>query len=138
MTEANPSHLLDFQRFSSDQVADFNRRQVEIIRRHSPGRAILHNFMGAFTAFDHYAVGRDLDAAAWDSYPLGFLERSPRDDAFKTRHMRVGDPVSGVPSRSLSRLRAGPLVGDGATARGRELGAVESGAGAGRGAALDI
>ena len=92
VTEANPSQLLDFQRFSSDQVANFNRRQVEIIRRHSPGRAILHNFMGAFTAFDHYAVGQDLDAAAWDSYPLGFLERGPRDEAFKTRYMRVGDP----------------------------------------------
>jgi beta-galactosidase len=52
----------------------------------------LHNFMGAFTAFDHYAVGQDLDAAAWDSYPLGFLERGPRDEAFKTRYMRVGDP----------------------------------------------
>jgi beta-galactosidase len=48
--------------------------------------------MGAFTAFDHYAVGRDLDVAAWDSYPLGFLERSPRGEAFKTRYMRVGDP----------------------------------------------
>ena len=92
VTEANPSHLMDFQRFSSDQVVAFNRRQVEIIRRHSPGRAILHNFMGAFTAFDHYAVGQDLDAAAWDNYPLGFLERSSRDEAFKTRQMRVGDP----------------------------------------------
>jgi beta-galactosidase len=92
VTEANPSHLLDFKRFSSDQVVAFNRRQVDILRAHSPGRAILHNFMGAFDAFDHYAVGADLDAAAWDSYPLGFLERSRHSDAFKTRYMRVGDP----------------------------------------------
>jgi len=92
VTEANPACLLDFQRFSSDQLAAFNRRQVEIIRRYSPGRAILHNFMGAFAAFDHFALGRDLDVAAWDSYPLGFLERSNRDEAFKRRHMRVGDP----------------------------------------------
>ncbi|WP_424360920.1 beta-galactosidase [Methylocystis parvus] len=92
VTEANPAHLLDFQRFSSDQVVAFNRRQVEIIRKHSPGRTILHNFMGAFTAFDHYAVSQDLDAASWDSYPLGFLERSANDDAFKARYMRVGDP----------------------------------------------
>ncbi|WP_036279142.1 beta-galactosidase [Methylocystis sp. ATCC 49242] len=92
VTEANPSHRLDFQRFSSDQVAAFNRRQTEIIRRHAPGRAILHNFMGSFTAFDHYKVSQDLDAAAWDSYPLGFLERSPRSNAFKARYMRVGDP----------------------------------------------
>jgi beta-galactosidase len=92
VTEANPSHLLDFQRFSSDQVASFNRRQTKIIRRFSPGRDILHNFMGAFTAFDHYALARDLDAAAWDSYPLGFLERGSQSDAFKRRYMRVGDP----------------------------------------------
>ncbi|ARN83715.1 beta-galactosidase [Methylocystis bryophila] len=92
VTEANPACLLDFKRFSSDQVAAFHRRQVEIIRRHSPSRDILHNFMGAFTAFDHFAVGRDLDVAAWDSYPLGFLERSHRDEAFKRRFMRVGDP----------------------------------------------
>jgi beta-galactosidase len=92
VTQANPAHRLDFQRFSSDQVVAFNRRQVEIIRKHSPGRPILHNFMGAFTAFDHFALSRDLDAASWDSYPLGFLERSANDDAFKARYMRVGDP----------------------------------------------
>ncbi len=92
VTEANPAHLLDFQRFSSDQVRAFNRRQTEIIRRHSPGRAILHNFMGSFVAFDHFALSQDLDAAAWDSYPLGYLERSPRDEPFKARYMRVGDP----------------------------------------------
>jgi beta-galactosidase len=92
VTEPNPAHRLDFQRFSSDQVAAFNRRQVEIIRRYSPGRTILHNFMGSFTAFDHFAVSKDLDAAAWDNYPLGYLERSAADEAFKTRYMRIGDP----------------------------------------------
>ena len=92
VTEANPSHRLDFQRFSSDQVVAFNRRQVRILRRYSPGRTILHNFMGSFTAFDHYALSEDLDAAAWDSYPLGYLERGPRDDEFKQRYLRVGDP----------------------------------------------
>ncbi len=92
VTEANPSHLMDFQRFSSDQVIAFNRRQIQIIRRHAPGATILHNFMGSFVDFDHYALGDDLDVAAWDSYPLGFLERSSHDDAFKLRYMRVGDP----------------------------------------------
>ncbi|KAF0213266.1 MAG: beta-galactosidase [Methylocystaceae bacterium] len=92
VTEANPSHLMDFQRFSSDQVVAFNRRQAQIIRRHAPDATILHNFMGAFVDFDHYALSDDLDVAAWDSYPLGFLERSSHDDAFKLRYMRVGDP----------------------------------------------
>lgn len=92
VTEANPAHLLDFQRFSSHQIVAFNRRQVDIIRRHSSGRDVLHNCMGAFTAFDHSVLARDLDVVAWDSYPLGFLERSTHDEAFKSRYARVGDP----------------------------------------------
>ncbi|MGD9658383.1 MAG: beta-galactosidase, partial [Methylocystis sp.] len=92
VTEANPSHLMDFQRFSSDQVVAFNRRQVEIIRRHAPHATVLHNFMGSFVDFDHYALSDDLDVATWDSYPLGFLERSSHGDDFKRHYMRVGDP----------------------------------------------
>ncbi|NRG16618.1 beta-galactosidase [Rhizobiales bacterium] len=92
VTEANPAHRLDFRRFSSDQVIRFNRRQVEIIREFSPGRDILHNFMGSVTDFDHYRLSQDLDAASWDSYPLGFLERDGDDEAHKLKYMRVGDP----------------------------------------------
>jgi beta-galactosidase len=92
VTETNPSHRLDFQRFSSDQVVRFNARQCEIIRRFSPGRTILHNYMGSFTAFDHYKVTEALDAASWDSYPLGFLEQFAPNDAMRERYLRVGDP----------------------------------------------
>ncbi len=92
VTEANPAHRLDFRRFSSDQVVAFNRAQVEILRRHSPGRDILHNFMGFETSFDHYDVGADLDAASWDSYPLGFLDQGWFDEEEKARYQRQGHP----------------------------------------------
>lgn len=92
VTEASPIHRLDFQRFSSDQVVAFNARQCAILRKYSPGRTILHNFMGSFTAFDHYKVSQNLDAASWDSYPLGFLDQSLEDDEFKARYFRVGHP----------------------------------------------
>ena len=92
VTESSPIHRLDFQRYSSDQVVHFNARQCAIIRAHSPGRTILHNYMGSFTAFDHYKVSEALDAASWDSYPLGFLDRDTGDDAFKARYLRVGHP----------------------------------------------
>jgi beta-galactosidase len=92
VTEANPSHRLDFQRYSSDKVVSFNALQAGIIRRLSPGRDIVHNFMGWFTAFDHFAVSDDLDVAAWDSYPIGFLDRDQNDPERRKRYMRVGDP----------------------------------------------
>ncbi len=92
VTEANPSHRLDFQRYSSDQVASFNSDQVEILRRHAPGREITHNFMGTFTAFDHYKTGADLDIATWDSYPLGFLDQSTSTETEKQTWLRQGHP----------------------------------------------
>ncbi|MEX0954524.1 MAG: beta-galactosidase [Rhizobiaceae bacterium] len=92
VAEANPSHVMDFQRYSSDQVVAFNRIQTDIIRAHSPGVPIAHNFMGRFVAFDHYAVSADLDIASWDSYPLGLLVRDTSDEGNKTRYLGVGDP----------------------------------------------
>lgn len=93
VTEPNPAHVLDFHRFSSDQVISFNRSQVEIIRALSPGRPVCHNFLGRVTEFDHYQVGADMDFVAWDSYPLGFLaERTLDDEDWKRRFLRQGDP----------------------------------------------
>jgi beta-galactosidase len=92
VTEPNPSHVMDFRRFASDEVASFNRLQVEIIRKQSSA-PIAHNYMGAVTEFDHFATGADLDIASWDSYPLGFLsDRIPADAEHKRRFVRQGDP----------------------------------------------
>ncbi len=92
-TDPNPSHLLDFHRFSSDMVREFQAPQVEILRRLSPGRPITHNFMGGFTDFDHYAVAGDLDFASWDSYPLGFLASFPQfSREHRRKFLRAGDP----------------------------------------------
>ncbi|AKI01696.1 beta-galactosidase [Hoeflea sp. IMCC20628] len=93
VTEANPAHVMDFRRYASDMVVRFNKAQADIIRTHSPGRDVIHNFMGRTLAFDHFAVGADLDISSWDSYPLGFLEdRSDQGDAWKQTFARAGDP----------------------------------------------
>jgi beta-galactosidase len=92
VTESHPAHRQDWQRFSSAMVERFNAAQVEILRAASPGRDIVHNFMGLFTEFDHYAVGRQLDVATWDSYPIGFLGQGPFTAADKARYLRTGHP----------------------------------------------
>ncbi len=92
VTEANPSHRLDWQRFASDEVVAFNREQVGILRELSPGRPITHNFMGFFTGFDHHAVAADLDIASWDSYPLGFTQMFFLTPDEKRLYARFGHP----------------------------------------------
>ena len=92
-TEANPSHWLDFRRFTSEQVVAFNRAQIEAMRPHTDA-PFIHNYMGRVLDFDHFAVGADLEIASWDSYPLGALERTLKedDDDWKAHFARQGDP----------------------------------------------
>ena len=92
VTEPNPAHVLAFRRFSSDQVVRFNRIQCDEIRRHS-NAPIVHNFMGRMSGFDHHELGADLDFAAWDSYPLGFLmDRAGATPDERERFLRQGHP----------------------------------------------
>jgi beta-galactosidase len=91
--QINPIHALDFRRFTSDEVRRYNRMQVDILREKSPGRPVLTNFMSQFTEFDHHALAADLDFVAWDSYPLGALERQASiGEADRKRWMRTGHP----------------------------------------------
>lgn len=92
VADANPSHMMDFQRYSSEQVVAFNRVQTDIIRTHSPDVPIAHNFMNAFIDFDHFALSGDLDIASWDAYPLGFLAGGGGSVDHKRRYLGVGDP----------------------------------------------
>jgi beta-galactosidase len=78
-TYVNPAHWLDYCRFLSDNVASFQREQVEILRRVNPDWFIFHNgtmrhidYRGSFT--------RDLDFLGFDAYPFF----NPQSD---TRHM---------------------------------------------------
>ena len=92
VTEPNPAHVQDFHRYSSDQVVAFNAAQVAEIRPRSDA-PIMHNYMGRVTDFDHFAAGSDLDIAAWDSYPLGFLaDRAGASEVEKLSFLRQGDP----------------------------------------------
>jgi beta-galactosidase len=92
VTEANPSHRLDFARYTSDQVVAFNKAQADALRTASDA-PLIHNYMGKVTEFDHFKVGADLDIASWDSYPLGFLEdRVTTSEERRTEFARSGDP----------------------------------------------
>ncbi|GGK53773.1 beta-galactosidase [Salinarimonas ramus] len=92
VTEANPAHTLDYRRFLSDAVVAFNAAQVAALRPHTDA-PLSHNYMGRILSFDHFAVGRDLEIATWDSYPLGFLEdRSDQGEDWRRRFARQGDP----------------------------------------------
>ncbi len=99
VTETSPSHRLAYRRFSSDQVVRFHDAQVKILRAHSPGRFITHNFIPMNeTGVDNHAVAADLDFASYDNYPLGrtdLLMTHEPAEAFAP-YMRTGHPDFGT------------------------------------------
>lgn len=68
----NPGQHLDYFRFLSDAVIDFQRGQVELLRTANPGWWITHN--GLFDHIDYWKFTEDLDFLGIDVYP-GFATR---------------------------------------------------------------
>ena len=91
VTEANPSHKLDFYRFSSDSVIDYDKLQCDLIRQHSD-KPITHNAMIYFSDLDYHKLAQNLDILTWDNYPLGMLETGFLSEDLKKRYLRTGHP----------------------------------------------
>jgi beta-galactosidase len=99
----NPSHVLDYYRFSSDAWVDYQQIQVDVLRAKTNGaQFVTTNLMGLFSDLDYYKLAAPLDFVTWDSYPTGHTERwlnvlyppgvaSDTDDSSHTHD--VGDPA---------------------------------------------
>ncbi|MDO6557578.1 beta-galactosidase [Paraglaciecola chathamensis] len=92
--QPNPSQVLDYQRFCSDMIDEFQQLQIEVLRALSPDRFITHNFVIFAEEFDLYKVAKNLDFVAWDSYPIGMLEffATWESEETKTEFARTGHP----------------------------------------------
>lgn len=64
----NPTQLLDFDRFSSDELLACYRAEVEVIRAGSDV-PITTNFMGFFKAVDYWEWAKHVDVVSDDTYP---------------------------------------------------------------------
>lgn len=76
-TVHNPSLLLDWKRFCSDLVTDFQRMQIELIRSIAPHQKITHNLMGFYDKTDYFKLAKDLDFVSNDQYPTGYYFDAP-------------------------------------------------------------
>lgn len=79
-TSHNPGLLLDWRRFCSDLVVDFQREQVRILRQICPHQPLTHNLMGFYDKTNYFDLAGDLDFASSDQYPTGFYFDEPQPD----------------------------------------------------------
>jgi beta-galactosidase len=96
ISSRNPGQVLDFHRFSSDELLGYYRAEVEAIRRHS-AIPITTNFMvtAHIRNLDYWSWAADMDVVANDHY-LDHRLGEPRTElafaADLTRGLAGGDP----------------------------------------------
>ena len=116
----NPSHVLDYYRFSSDSWVGYQQTQIDILRAQiDSGQFITTNLMGLFSDLDYYKLAAPLDFVTWDSYPTGQGERwhdvlyppESASDAGDARHAYdAGDPaITGLAHDLMRALKDGPF-----------------------------
>jgi len=128
----NPCLLMEFRRFFSHVYREYQRNQIEVIRRWSRSQFITHNFHGRFEAGDPRELAEDLDLASWDPYvgsghldhdSMGMMHDLVR--GFKRRNFWVMETQPGTVNwagvnnaldRGEVRCMAWHLIGHGADA----------------------
>lgn len=73
----NPAYILDYNRFTSDNVIDFINWQADIIRRNCPGIPVTHNVWFCPRLPNWYKEFSDLDFISYDNYPSTNLPSDP-------------------------------------------------------------
>ncbi|MCE5328031.1 MAG: beta-galactosidase [Planctomycetaceae bacterium] len=61
--------MLDWKRFTSDQMIDFYRCESAPLKAITPCVPVTTNFMGVYPGLDLWKFAQAVDVVAWDSYP---------------------------------------------------------------------
>ncbi|PWC07662.1 beta-galactosidase [Mycetocola zhujimingii] len=96
LSSRNPGQVLDFQRFSSDELLDYYRRETEILRQHSD-IPVTTNFMvtAHIRNLDYWTWAPDMDIVANDHYLDHRLDAPATELSFAadlTRGLAGGNP----------------------------------------------
>ena len=66
----SPAHLVAWRRYCSDKVVEFFRMECEPLRKYTPNIPVTANMMHTFTGINYFDLGRAMDVASWDNYPV--------------------------------------------------------------------
>ena len=75
----NPSFMLDFNRYASDNMIQYVKMQTEIIRKNSPGRQVTTNVWFCENMPDFYRTFEGLDFVSYDNYPTTKIPADPEE-----------------------------------------------------------
>jgi len=69
MAPGNPSHTLDYARFSTDSITELLLLEKQILKTISDDKPVLTNFMTVLTDVDYWKLSEHVDLVTFDNYP---------------------------------------------------------------------
>ncbi|MBQ8596826.1 MAG: beta-galactosidase [Lachnospiraceae bacterium] len=75
----NPSFMLDFNRYASDNMIKYVKMQTEIIRANCPNTMVTTNTWFCENMPDFYKTFEDLDFVSYDNYPTTSIPKDPEE-----------------------------------------------------------
>ncbi|WP_329112517.1 beta-galactosidase [Streptomyces sp. NBC_01353] len=102
----NPTHVLDFKRFTSDMLLECYRTERDIVRRHTPHIPVTTNFMPFWSGQDAWRWAAEEDLVSIDIYP------DPKDPLGGQYNAMIGDMTrsqAGGGPWMLMEQAAGPV-----------------------------
>lgn len=60
---------LEWKRFTTWNMTDYMKSEIEVFRRLTPEIPVTTNFMKLYPGLDYRVMARELDVISWDSYP---------------------------------------------------------------------
>jgi beta-galactosidase len=87
LADQNPSLELDYRRFCNKALRDFQKNQIQILKKNSPHRFITHNLMTLFFDLCPWEISQDIDLVGFDHYQME-LEPHPISSYWQHSLMR--------------------------------------------------
>ena len=60
---------LEWKRFTTWNMTDYMKSEIQLLRELTPGIPVTTNFMGLYGGLDYRVMAKELDVVSWDSYP---------------------------------------------------------------------
>lgn len=60
---------LDWKRFTTWNMTDYLKAEVEVFRQYTPNIPVTTNFMCLYPGLDYNVLAKEIDVISWDSYP---------------------------------------------------------------------
>ena len=73
-SKTNPAMVLDYQRFRSNSLINFQNMQIEIIKSKTKNQFVTHNISFQNQNIDNFQMGKNLDWISFNSFPTAQAE----------------------------------------------------------------